>query len=329
MENGTKIVNLDECEYSDRHGTYGGQAGLKDGIVYHGENWLVKYPKSTKGMSVDGLSYTTSPLSEYIGSHIYGLLGLDTHETMLAVRNGRLVVACKDFRADDEMLIEIRTIKNAANKELAERLDRDFSETGSQHMINLEELLLHLENNDILRSVNGIKERFWNCVIVDILINNNDRNNGNWGIIRRKNCLDRLAPIFDNGACFSNKMPEEKVVNMLRSDEAIKASALNTVTGFCMKGKMLSAKNILEIDNADLKASVIEMVPRIKDNIERIKSFVNSIPEKYNELYVCGKARAEFYNRCMECRMKYLLEPVYQKALEDVKGQQPNQHRGR
>lgn len=37
MENGTKIVNLDECEYSDRHGTYGGQAGLKDGIVYQGD----------------------------------------------------------------------------------------------------------------------------------------------------------------------------------------------------------------------------------------------------------------------------------------------------
>ena len=40
----------------------------------------------------------------------------------------------------------------------------------------------------------------------DIFINNNDRNNGNWGILRNKDGVDRLAPIFDNGGSFQTKI---------------------------------------------------------------------------------------------------------------------------
>lgn len=42
-------------------------------------------------------SYTASPLSEYIGSQIYQSLGIPVHETMLGIRDNKLVVACKDF----------------------------------------------------------------------------------------------------------------------------------------------------------------------------------------------------------------------------------------
>lgn len=105
------IIDLNDCPLSYRHGTYGGQAGYKDGILYNEEYWIVKYPKSTKGMDGVAMSYTTSPLSEYIGSQIYSILGYDVHDTFLGIRNGKLVVACKDFRRDDELLLELRTIK--------------------------------------------------------------------------------------------------------------------------------------------------------------------------------------------------------------------------
>lgn len=42
------LVDFSNCEYSKRHGMYGGQAGDKDGIIYEGEDWIVKFPKSTK-----------------------------------------------------------------------------------------------------------------------------------------------------------------------------------------------------------------------------------------------------------------------------------------
>ena len=43
-----------------------------------------------------------TPLSEYLGSHIYSILGYPAHETILGVRDGLLVVACKDFCEEDE-----------------------------------------------------------------------------------------------------------------------------------------------------------------------------------------------------------------------------------
>ncbi|MCD7735756.1 MAG: CtkA family protein, partial [Lachnospiraceae bacterium] len=212
----TDIVDLTDCPLSGRHGTYSGQAGFKDGIIYNGEYWIVKYPKTTKGMqNVDDLSYTTSPLSEYIGSHIYQILGFAAQETVLGIRNDKLVVACKDFRADDELLLETRTIKNAVNAELADKLDRSFSETGDQHTVNLEELILHLRENDIMRSIAGLSDFFWGCVVIDIFINNNDRNNGNWGILRKTDGSERIAPVFDNGACLSNKLSEKRILRYI------------------------------------------------------------------------------------------------------------------
>ena len=62
---------------------YGGQAGDKLGVIIDDENWFLKFPKSTKGMKRVDMSYTTSQLSEYLGSHIYQILGYDTYREAL------------------------------------------------------------------------------------------------------------------------------------------------------------------------------------------------------------------------------------------------------
>ena len=49
---------------------YGGRAGSKLGIIIDDEPWFIKYPKATKSLKNVKISYTTSPLSEYLGSHI-------------------------------------------------------------------------------------------------------------------------------------------------------------------------------------------------------------------------------------------------------------------
>lgn len=43
------------------------------------------------------LSYSNSPVCEYIGSKIYELIGMPVHNTILGVRNEKIVVACEDF----------------------------------------------------------------------------------------------------------------------------------------------------------------------------------------------------------------------------------------
>ena len=70
-----KVENFNDAEINTL--VYGGRSGQKLGIVINNENWFLKFPKSTNGFrkKVD-MSYSTSPLSEYIGSHIYSSIGI-------------------------------------------------------------------------------------------------------------------------------------------------------------------------------------------------------------------------------------------------------------
>lgn len=51
---------------------YGGTAGRKIGIFYQGSNYIVKYPGNLKEQKMKNivLSYSNSPVCEYIGSQI-------------------------------------------------------------------------------------------------------------------------------------------------------------------------------------------------------------------------------------------------------------------
>ena len=63
-------------------------------MLIDGEYWFIKYPKTTRGMSekAQQISYTTAPLSEYIGSHKY-----------FAVGSVRFVLAWTEIHQDELM----------------------------------------------------------------------------------------------------------------------------------------------------------------------------------------------------------------------------------
>ena len=58
----------------------------------------VKISSKYKSKETIAVSYTTSPVSEYIGSHIYQSMGFPVHETKLGTYQNKVVVACKDFK---------------------------------------------------------------------------------------------------------------------------------------------------------------------------------------------------------------------------------------
>lgn len=107
-----EIADLRDCAPSGLF--YGGRAGQKEGILIEGEPWIAKYPRTMRDLAGKHLpSYTSSPVSEYLGSHIYGLLGIPVHETMLGYRAGKIVCACRDFTFPNARLFEFKEIKNA------------------------------------------------------------------------------------------------------------------------------------------------------------------------------------------------------------------------
>ena len=75
---------------------------------------MIKYPKTTRDMMNPQISYTISPLSEYIGSKIYESLNIPVHKTVLGMRNNKVVVACKDFTARYSKRVLPGTDANAA-----------------------------------------------------------------------------------------------------------------------------------------------------------------------------------------------------------------------
>ena len=308
-----KMVDFTNSELSPRNLEYGGRAGEKKGIIYNGDFWILKFPKSTSGMNnVKGLSYVTSPVSEYIGSNIYRILGYDAHETILGIcfdgKRYKVVCACKDFIKDDknELLIPYTALRNDASPEVMNR-DEESSLSAS----NINEIIFQLDHNTILKEIKNAKERFWDVVIIDMLINNNDRNEDNWGVIKdRTSGVCRLAPIYDCGNCFYGKTSEERIGEILADETKLLSSALNGITAYEDDSeKRIRNEDILKLNNEDLQESINRVCSLFEKKKEEIVSFINSVPAVFNDVTVMSDLRKDYYIKTLMIRFEKLLKP--------------------
>lgn len=306
-----QIIDFNACPKSLRHGTYAGQAGNKDGILYQNEPWIIKYPKSTRSMATQNVNYINSPLSEYLGSHIYEIMDIPVHETRLGIRQNKIVVACKDFRKDNQLLAEMRMIKNAANAELEDILETELHASATGDRVNLNELLLHLQHNELLQQIPDTRKRFWDMVIIDILIDNSDRNNGNWGLLRNLTTGNvTLAPVYDNGNAFSAKTADDKLAQELKRSDIIHVFTGGR-TAYEYNGKLLSAKKLLKQNIPELKNALARNVPVIQKRMPDIKDCIAEIPETYESYTICSSIRKAHYLKSMQVRLDALLIPAY------------------
>lgn len=305
-----KIVDFTNCPLSSRNLEYGGRAGEKKGILYKDEFWFLKYPKNTRGMrNIEGLSYVTSPLSEFIGSQIFEILGYDVHKTILGICDDggikKVVCACKDFIKDDknEILIPYTALKNEASGELLNRESKPLEAS------NINEIIYQLDHNTALKSVKGVKERFWDMVLIDVLINNNDRNEDNWGVIKNKiNNSYQMAPIYDCGNCFYSKTSDERVESILADLDRLKQSSLNCITAYESDGGIeISISDIFKIKNKDLNETIIRVSDKVYEKLGQIEELIDSIPESYNGIEIMSDARKKYYLESFKNRYFLLL----------------------
>ena len=75
------LIDFTNLPCSNKH--YGGNAGLKRGVIIDDKNLLLKFPQEASTFDNVTILFTTSPLSAYVGSHIYQLLRYTAHNTML------------------------------------------------------------------------------------------------------------------------------------------------------------------------------------------------------------------------------------------------------
>ena len=305
-----EIIDFSNCEVSIKNGNYSGSKPIKEGIVFKNHNWIIKYSKKINK------DYKTLPVSEYLGSHIYNILGYNVHQTLLGLRNNKIVVACRDF-CDTKKLLEMRTIKNVYNQQLSEMLDETLSSTSDSHKIEIDEIITHLDYNPILKTLPEVKDRFWDMVVIDCFIANNDRNNGNWGLLVSKDGYE-LAPIFDNGSSFNNRASDEKMLKIMSNEKNFIGTEINQSTVFSKEGHLLSAKNLYK-DHPDLAKAIKRNYLLIKNNMDKISNMINNIPLNYKGYEVISPIRKEYYQKSLDVRFSNLIEPLYNEILKSEK----------
>lgn len=310
-----KIENFDLLASSGI--SYGGHGGSKKGIIINNERWFLKYPKSTRSMEVEGLSYSTTPLSEYLGSHIYESIGLEVHETKLGFSSGKIVVACRDFLDSNEIIIDYNMIKNEYDENVEKAIENLSSNSSIDSNHNLEEVLLIIEQNPYFKSIPELKMRFWDMFIIDSFINNNDRNEGNWGLVLNKDTNKlRLSPVFDNGAAFYNKSENEKLTTIYNDEIKFKQSVYDSsISVYRLNGKKINPLKYIEsMNNEECNKAVLRIVPKI--NMDKISNIFNEIPKEYNGLPVLSKIQKTYYLKSLEYKYNNILIPIYNKLIE-------------
>lgn len=249
---------------------YGGHAGNKLGVIINNENWFLKFPQSTRNLTRKvEISYTTSPISEYIGSHVYEIIGIPVHKTILGIKDKKIVVACKDFRKKPSTYFfdDFNSIKNDYVEGLDEKLESISS--SSSHGVSLEEVMIIMDNNPLFLKMPMLKKRFWDMFIIDALIGNNDRNNGNWGVlVNNENNETTIAPVFDNGASFNTKSSDDEIEAILNDNTRFVESAYKSRTCiFEENTKQISQfKYIESLKNKECNEALIRIVPKINLN---------------------------------------------------------------
>lgn len=156
---------------------YGGANGNKISILLNGSRWMLKFPSISERSPE--LHYTKGCISEYIGSHIFQSTGISAQDTLLGTYfiNGseKTVVACRDFVEPGFELQDFASLKN-------QMVDSARSGYGTE----LKDILETFNVQDVI-DPEELENHFWNMFIVDSLIGNWDRHNGNWGFLYGNN----------------------------------------------------------------------------------------------------------------------------------------------
>lgn len=303
--------------YGQNQRMYGGTAGRKMGISYGGKDYILKFPGNLKeqGMKNIQLSYSNSPVCEYIGSQVYQMLGIEVHETVLGERNGKIVVACRDFLEDGERLYEFDKIKVTFEPHF---LDSNGNETNGVG-VDLYEILMTIKEHPFLVDMPDTSRHFWNMFVVDAWIGNPDRNNSNWGMVMGVDGSKRIAPVYDNGNCLNCKWDEKKMLEVLYDEKRLETEAYKGRRCiFEVKGKKVNPYHIMEsMEYAECTDAVERLVPSMGTALAGIRELICSIP-------VLSDVQKKFYNGIMGYRYEKMFLPLYQRIMEKKENAEKN-----
>lgn len=258
----------------------------KKTLIYDSKRYLVKFPDPIREKNKN-ISYINNAYSEYVGSNIFRIVGFKVQNTILGKYkyngNDKIVCACEDFTDEENELYEFESIALSSNPD---------KKIGTE----VEDIMEVIQTNRMICS--DTSKMFWKMFIIDALIGNTDRHNGNWGfLINVKTQKIEFSPIYDCGSCL-NPLLEDTEIEKL-DEIAIKNLAINCYSCLRENGKRINYINyIKKMKNKECNDAIKEIFLDIKineinkfiDEIEGIsnirKAFYKSI---INYRYICIK----------------------------------------
>lgn len=279
---------------------YNGANGKKIAVEYNGNQYMLKFPPSGAEKPTE-LSYTNSCFSEHIASSIFNILDIQAQETMLGTfevgGKTKIVCACKDFTVGGRRLFDFCSIKNTV-------LESESGGSGTE----LSDIIDTIEKQQYV-SPKDLLDHFWDVFLVDALLGNFDRHNGNWGFLFDDiTGTAEVSPVYDCGSCLLPQADETIMQQVLTQEEALNARVFQFPTSAIKKnGKKLNYYDFLmSTENTGCNEAVQRIVPRI--NMEKIKGFIEKVP------YISDLQR-QFYMTYIAARYEKILKPAWNMVL--------------
>ena len=273
--------------------TYYGGTERKFGVNIDDFEYMIKFQKQTN-FGVKRFNH----VSEYIGSHIFNMLGFDAQETYLGLYNGEQVVACKNFIVDGYQFVPFNDVGESS-------LEQDKE----AYQYSYKDIMQMLADNVKLTDVKETIDMFWNIYVVDALLGNFDRHGGNWGFLKKNNRYT-LAPIFDNGSCLFPQLTDDDAMNKIMDLEEL---TNERIYKFPTSQVQLNGK----------KSSYYEVVDSLAFN--ECNDAVARVCQKYSQQdiddlidttpFLTGTHK-EFYKYIIKQRYEKILFSAYKKLME-------------
>lgn len=288
---------IDFTNLPTRKKAYGGANGNKLSVVYNGELYMLKLPMHA--LRNPSLSYTNSCTSEYLGCHIFNMLGVKAQDTLLGTYKYhdkiRTVVACKDFTSPGVVILDFASIKNQI-------IDSASNGYGTE----LSDVLETIEQQTAVDS-KELKEQFWNMFVIDAFIGNWDRHNGNWGFLYNQETDQmEIAPIFDCGSSLFPQIDDDLIKKVLSSKAEMNARVYDVPTSaIFINGKRANYhKVITSLEYKDCNEAIKRIVPRI--NFGKIDDLIEGIEE-------LSRLQKDFLKKILKLRKEIILDTAFEK----------------
>lgn len=259
---------------------------------------MLKFPSVNE--NVEG--YSNSCISEYVTCNIIKTLGLKVQDTILGIYdlngNKKVVVACKDFTSNGNVFKQFAELKNS-------QIESSKNGYGTE----LDEVIEKIENQTVYDS-NKLKDFFWDMFIVDCLVGNFDRHNGNWGFLINENLkkID-IAPIYDCASSLYPQLSDERIAEIINNEEEMEARIyVFPTSALKVNNKKINYfEFISKLENEDCNKALLRIYPKI--DFGKINNVIDETP-------AISDIRKDFYKKIIKLRYEKILKWSYDKLFK-------------